>query len=254
MSSPPFGLFASARWYDLGVDWNARLTRELPVLCDLFGPPGELGLLDAACGTGRHVAALAKAGYRVTGLDFSADMLAAARSHLAESALDATLIEASLDAMPSAIGPFDGVFCVGNSLAAMGSAAAAQRAMASMASVLRPGGRLFVQIVNFAKMRNERPCLRGPRARREGGVEYISTRVFSFHAETVEITSLTLWHDNGWQHFAASSMLYPIFQPQIVAWTAAAGLRLDALYGGYDRRPFDASTSEDLILAATRPG
>ena len=252
MSSAASTLFQSARWYDLGVNWDARLPRELPVLGDVFGPPGKLGLLDAACGTGRHVAALAKAGYRVTGLDFSADILAAARSHLVESGRDAMFIEASLVALPAGIGPFDGVLCIGNSLAAMGNAAAAERAVSAMASVLRPGGRLFVQIVNFAKMRNERPCIRGPRARREGGIEYISTRVFSFHAETAEITSLTLWHDQGWKHFAASSVLQPISQPQIVEWAAAAGVTLDALYGGYDRRPFDAATSEDLILVATR--
>jgi glycine/sarcosine N-methyltransferase len=245
-------LFKSARWYDLGVNWDARLKRELPVLCEIFGPPGELGLLDAACGTGRHLVALADLGYWVAGLDVSADMLVAARAHLTERGLEARLVETSLEATPPAIGPFDGVFCVGNSLAAMGYATAAQAAMASMARALRPGGRLFVQIVNFVKMRAERPCIRGPRARVEEGIEYLTTRVFSFHGDAVDITSLTLWNDQGWQHFAASSTLYPISQPEILDWATAGGLTVDALYGGYDRQPFDVASSEDLILVATK--
>ena len=40
---------------------------------------GELNILDAGCGTGRHAVELAKAGARVTGVDFSNGMLEKAR-------------------------------------------------------------------------------------------------------------------------------------------------------------------------------
>jgi SAM-dependent methyltransferase len=39
-------------------------------------------VLDLGCGTGRHVVLLAEKGFDVTGVDFSAEMLAEARSHL----------------------------------------------------------------------------------------------------------------------------------------------------------------------------
>jgi SAM-dependent methyltransferase len=41
-------------------------------------PPGS-GILDIGCGTGRHAVELARRGYRVTGVDLSAGMLAEAR-------------------------------------------------------------------------------------------------------------------------------------------------------------------------------
>ncbi len=255
------GLFDSARWYDLGVNWEARLGREVPVLCDVFGPPGKLGLLDAACGTGRHVASMADAGYRVTGLDMSADMLAATRTHMADHDVEAPLIQAAFADIPADVGPFDGVFCLGNSLAATGSAAEAERSVAALASVLAPGGRLFVQILNFEKLRVERPRARGPRVRTEDRIEYISTRVFSFCGDAVEVISVTHWRDPsgadpaaaGWRHHATAGSLYAISAAQITQWCESAGMKIDATYGSYAREPFDVGTSGDLIVLATRP-
>lgn len=44
--------------------------------------PGTETVLDFGCGTGRHAFGLAKKGYRVTGIDCSAEMLAAAKAKL----------------------------------------------------------------------------------------------------------------------------------------------------------------------------
>lgn len=252
--TPTHDLFNSARWYDMGVNWQARLGREAPVFKDVFGPPGPLGLLDAACGTGRHVAALAREGYRMTGLDRSADMLTVAREHLDRSGVKATLIEASMEDIPPGVGPLDGVYCVGNSVAATGSPEAARRSVVSMARVLAPGGRLFVQILNFEKLRQQRPAIRGPRACRLGDVEYVSTRVFTFQGDFVEITNVTLWREDGWRQHAFCGRLYAVSSAELCAWSAEAGLIVDALYGNYDRVPFDAAASDDVILLARKPG
>ena len=59
-------MFETAEWYDRTVNWDARLRREIPLLCDVFGPPGDGGILDAGCGPGRQAIALADKGYAVT--------------------------------------------------------------------------------------------------------------------------------------------------------------------------------------------
>jgi SAM-dependent methyltransferase len=244
-------IFLSARWYDLGINWDARLAREIPVLCEVFGPPGEFGLLDAGCGPGRHLVGLAARGYRMTGLDLSPEMLDVAREHAASAGVDVALVAASFTDVAKAGGPFDGVYCLGNSLAAGGSAAAAEQAFSAMAEGLRPGGRFFVQILNFEKLRNENPRVRGPRVRREGSFEYVSNRVFHFDGNQVEITNITSWNDGGWKNFAQRGSLYAISREEIEQWCAAAGLVVDEMIGGYDRAAFDVDVSNDLIVVAT---
>ena len=49
--------------------------------------PPEAKILDAACGKGRHSKTLAKYGFRVTGIDLSANNIAAARKYECANAL-----------------------------------------------------------------------------------------------------------------------------------------------------------------------
>ncbi|MHC4408625.1 MAG: class I SAM-dependent methyltransferase, partial [Planctomycetota bacterium] len=62
--------------YDVFVDWNGRLGREMPGLVKHLGDAKRV--LDVGCGTGQHVAALLREGYDAYGADASEDMLARA--------------------------------------------------------------------------------------------------------------------------------------------------------------------------------
>jgi SAM-dependent methyltransferase len=209
-------------------------------------------LLDAACGPGHQLAAMAAAGYRMTGLDVSHNMLAIAGEHLAAEGAEATLIESTFEAIGPDAGPFDGIYCVGNSLAATGSEESARASFAAMASLLAPRGRLFIQILNFQKLRGERPALRGPRVCRIDGIDYVSSRLFFFNGDAVEVTSLTIWNEGGWQQYAGSGSLYAISPEQLDRWARASGLSIDERCGSYHREPFDTSCSGDLIVLATK--
>jgi SAM-dependent methyltransferase len=250
-------IFDSADWYDRGINWDARLAREVPVLVEVFGLPGDGGLLDAGCGSGRHVVALAQRGYRVVGLDASGAMLELARAHAAQADVAADFVEATYADAARAVerfagGGFDGVFCLGNALAAVGQHDDAQRSLAALTSVLRPGGRLVVQILNFAKLRAEKPAVRGPRVQRHGDREYVSARTYAFVGEHVEVTNVTLWREGGtWRHHAHGGTLCAISRAQLAAWCADAGLRIDAEWGGYDRTAFEVEASNDLIVVAS---
>jgi len=246
-------LFESADWYDRSINWRARLTREVPLLVDLFGPPGQGGLLDAGCGTGRQAVALAERGYRVVGADADEAMIEFARAQSAAGSGNLRFVVSSYETMPERAGAgFDGVYCVGNALAAAGSRDAAATAVAALSCCLRPGGRLFVQILNFPPMRREQPCVRGPRLANVAGREYISFRHFVFYDDHAEVTNVTLWHEGGWRLRSHGGRLHPIEPGELRAWCAEAGLRVDHLWGGYAREPWDADESVDVLLAATR--
>ena len=252
-SSVQPSFFDSARWYDRSINWSARLAREVPVLRDVFGPPGERGLIDAGCGPGHQAIALARAGYRVVGADASADMLDVARGDAEHGPPNVSFVQASYDDLPGRLGSgFDGVYCLGNSLAAAASADAVRTALQNFSACLRIGGRLFIQVLNFPPMRAERPCIRGPRVSRVDGQEYISVRVFHFAGALAEITNVTLWHDDTWHQHAATGPLYPVTSQELELWCQEAGLSVNDLWGSYAREPFEPEAATDLLLTATR--
>jgi SAM-dependent methyltransferase len=249
----PDDLFAAARLYDLSIDWEARIEREIPVLRDIMGPPGKHGLLDAGCGTGRQATALALVGYRMTGLDASPAMLEAAAAHAAEAGANVTWVHGFFESIADATpGPFDGIYCIGNSLATAGTAESVQCALRSFAQVLRPGGRVFVQVLNFDAMRRQPPCVLGPRVTHHDGVEYLSFRVFHLEAETAQVVSITAWKDQQWHQESAGGTLYPMGHAQLRTWFGQAGFEVDACYSDYARKPYNPGRQGDLIVVATR--
>jgi len=247
-------LFESAAWYDRSINWAARMEREVPVLTEVLGAPGSQNLLDAGCGSGRHVEALHDREYSMTGLDCSAAMLDLARQRLARFDPPPRLLEMRFEALSPETGPFDGVYCLGNSLAAAASADSVQQSLQGFASVLRPGGRLFLQLLNFAKLFDESPRVRGPRVCTFEDVTYISTRVYAFVGEQVEVTNVTLWYDDTWRQFARTGHLYPVGRDWLMQRLDDCGLEPLHCWGGYDRSPYDPVTSNDLIVVANRVG
>jgi len=248
-------LFQAARAYDESINWNARIEREIPVLCDVFGPPGTGGILDAGCGTAHQAIELATRGYSVTGADKNDAMLAVARTH-AEKAPAAKIefVHADYaDLETKTNGGFDGLFCQGNALAAAGTRDAVAEAINQFARCLKPGGTLFVQILNFKPLCEEIPCVRGPRVSTSAGIEYVSVREFHRDGERIQVTNISLWREDGkWSLRSNCGYLYPVAPDEMRTWLAQSGLELRHTWGGYNRAEFDPASSVDLIIVATR--
>jgi demethylmenaquinone methyltransferase/2-methoxy-6-polyprenyl-1,4-benzoquinol methylase len=88
-------------------------------------------VLDLACGTADVCRDLEAFGYRATGIDYSAGMLAAARAR-------SPLVRGDAAALPFGDASFDGIVCG----FALRNFVDLDRAFAECARVLRPGGRL----------------------------------------------------------------------------------------------------------------
>jgi SAM-dependent methyltransferase len=123
------------------------LRAQLAFLQDRLGP--RRALLDAGCGTGRHLLALSRAGYTVTGLDASRAMLALARAKLAGQSLPAHLVRGLLQSLPFSPGSFDGALCLESPLAYLFSEEELARALAGLRRVLRPGGLLLIDVFDY---------------------------------------------------------------------------------------------------------
>jgi ubiquinone/menaquinone biosynthesis C-methylase UbiE len=101
--------------------------------------PG-MELLDVACGAGNATIPAAREGARVTGLDFSPDLLAIARERAADAMVEVDWVEGDAQELPFDDASFDRVISTFGHMFAPDH----QRTAAEMKRVCRPGGTIAV--------------------------------------------------------------------------------------------------------------
>lgn len=112
-------------------------------------------MLDLACGTGRHAAPLAGRAGRVVGLERSAAYLRRAAAQAGAPCAAAPLyVRGDLRRLPLRAGAFDAAFSWYASLFMYDDAGNAA-ALAELARVVRPGGRLLVHHANPLRLARE---------------------------------------------------------------------------------------------------
>ncbi len=155
----------SSTWFDLFLAPipETQTRREVDFLAAQLPLPGFRRAVDLCCGRGRHAAALAARGYRVVGVDRDRRQLAAAR---ARGEPGAAYVAADLRAPALAAGQADAVLCLWQSFGYFDAATNAA-ALRGAADLLRPGGRLILDVYHrdfFAAHAAPRAFMREGRA------------------------------------------------------------------------------------------
>ncbi len=239
MADPLAGVYDTiASIYD---PWSASVTEDVDFYvqeaCETGGPVVEL-----AVGTGRIAVPTALAGIRVIGVDQSSEMLATARSY-AERMGVGTQIDLRLgDLREPPVGervPL--VTCPFRSLLHMSDEAEKLRALRAAHDLLEPGGRFVFDV--FAPSTEDVAETHGRWLEREPGI---------FERADWDETACTLTLSVRSGDAAASFTLHWLDEPGWRRLIGEAGLTVDALYGWFDRRPFDGG--EDMIWICRRSG
>ncbi|MFN8080090.1 MAG: DUF664 domain-containing protein [Kineosporiaceae bacterium] len=120
---------------------------------DLIPEGGRV--LDCACGSGQLAVGLAASGFEVAATDASPAMIARTRDLAAEHRVSLTTAVCTWQSLPApeAPGPFDAVFCVGNSISHAAGRAARRTALAAMANLLSPNGVLAITARDWEQVR-----------------------------------------------------------------------------------------------------
>lgn len=248
--------------YDRFVNWQNRLDAEIPFieksLLEVKSEPAlPLKILDAACGTGMHALALARDGYEVIGTDYSAEMVAKARSN-ALSAEQSVRFETAGFGSISATLPgvsFDALLCLGNSLPHLLTSDDLRSALSDFSACLKPGGLLLIQNRNFDAVMSKKERWMEPQAFQEGEKQWLFQRFYDFNPDgTIQFNIVTLKRNAGesWSSNVLTTTLKPMLVDELTKALAAAGFGQIKTYGSLTGEPFNPDSSGNLVLAARK--
>ncbi len=255
--------------YDYFVNWPQRLEGELPfierqlhraaqsVSQAAARPVQSVRVLDAACGTGMHVIALAQRGFQADGADLSAGMIDKARRNAQAAGVTARFEPLGFGELAGAFQDYDALLCLGNSLPHILGADDLNKALLDFAAVLRPGGLLLIQNRNFDQVMMRQERWMGPETHRQGDEERIFVRFYDFDPDgKITFNILTLYRQGGgaWQQRVACTRLSPQLQSPLTQALERAGFENVIAYGGLAGMPFSPESSGNLVLTAIKAG
>jgi SAM-dependent methyltransferase len=209
-------------------EWSAEMTEDVPFYVELAreadGPVVEL-----AVGNGRvAIPVTRETGKRVLGIDTSPSMLEHARANAAAAGVELDLLEGDMRDLaleePAAL-----VYCPFRALLHVSTWADRRRTFERVAAALRPGGRFVWNAFAFDHA--------------------IAARLDGHHQEepvphelryAVGDNRIDITLDGG----GGTSSLWWATKNEWLGLIDVAGLEVEALYGWFDRRPFDEDARE----------
>jgi SAM-dependent methyltransferase len=202
-------------------------------------------LLDVPCGFGRHSVPLARAGYRVTGVDRSAALLDEARRRAGGERWPKWVM-ADYRELPFADDSFDAAINLFSSLGYLGDEEDT-RVLAEIRRVLRPGARLVVELLHRDRL------VRGFaeqdwRLLGEGRL-LLEQRTFDAAAGVAQTTQTLIDGAGGRESRTFSVRVYSA--TELVAMLGRAGFTDARAYGDLDGSPFGVDTR--LVAVAVSP-
>ncbi len=252
---------ALAPLFDVMTDWDARLAAEGPFLRAILEEAGARSVLDAACGSGGHALWLARQGYAAAGADASPGMIALAQRKAAEASLNipfwvfdlANLQPANVQGATA----FDAVLCLGNSLPHLLTQADLVAALGGMAAVLRPGGVLVLQNLNYDLRWKKQPRWFMAQGGELDGQEVLVWRFADYDLPAGRIAfHIALFRKVGrdWKVEVHTTPQRPLFRNDLLAALAEVGFEDSRTYGrmALPLAPFEPNASGDLLVVAKK--
>ena len=137
------------KWDEL-IDWDGRAESEGQFFIDILKRAGKKKILDVATGTGFHSVQLAKAGFDVTSVDGSGEMLIKAFENGRKRDIILQTVHADWRWLNRDIhGKFDAVICLGNSFTHLFTERDRRRALAEFYAALKHDGILILDHRNY---------------------------------------------------------------------------------------------------------
>jgi SAM-dependent methyltransferase len=203
-------------------------------------------VLDLCCGWGRHLAALSELGLDACGLDYSAELLQrAVAGH--GGALAGRVVRGDARALPFRTGAFDGVVSLFSSFGYFGDEGD-RAVIAGAARVLRPGGVLFLDLMNPTSVRAR---LVPASTREQDGNVIEERRTLTDGGRRVEKIVRVRLSDGSERRWREDVRLYELAEIESLA--TEAGLALRDAAGAFTGETYGPAAPR-MIVRLARPG
>jgi len=200
-------------------------------------------VLDVPCGAGRHATELAARGYRLTGVDISADFLDAARASALERNVTVDWRQAEMRDLPWE-SEFDAAYCAGSSFGFLGDEGDAGF-LRALSRTLKPGGRFFA---DFKAAESILPNFREQYEMRVGEIEFRARNSYDPIHGTMG-SSYTVTRGDRTEKKRAVHRIYTA--REILRMVSEAGLSACETFGSIQGEPYRLG-SPALLVVATR--
>jgi ubiquinone/menaquinone biosynthesis C-methylase UbiE len=208
-------------------------------------PRGEL-VLDVACGSGRHLIALAKAGWDMVGLDISRSLLRIAKSRWSE----AQVVLADMRFLPFTSKTFEAAVSMDQSMGYLPTAQDDLQSLAELHRTLGRGGVLVVDVFNRERLKQRYKA--GGEFKRHEYPRFWLKQTRTVTADGSELHDR--WEvqdkaDGETRVFEHVARLYTLDGLQELL--AQAGFLVRTVHGDYERQSFGADSSRLILVASS---
>lgn len=199
-------------------------------------------ILDLCCGQGRHAVPLARAGFRVTGLDRSDYLLAQAQQAAAKAGVEVQWVRGDMRRLPWE-GQFDACVNLFTAFGYFEEEAENQEVLHQVSRALRPGGTFFLDVSN----RDYYLLRLWPNGWRRHGRAVILEET-DFDPVTCRFTMTFTWAEGPrWESLTHSVRHYTA--PELAGMLERAGLTPVQYYGDFDGQEFGLYSKRLIIIA-----
>ena len=202
-------------------------------------------ILDLCCGQGRHSVPLARAGYRVTGLDRSSYLLEKAQTKSDKAGVEIEWVQGDMRQLPW-WGQFDACLNLFTAFGYFEDEAENQEVLNQICQALKPGGQLLLDVSN----RDYHLLRLYPSTWQRVGEAFILEETH-FDPATCRFTTEFTWVEGEKRESLTHSVRH-YTAPELRSMVQSAGLLPTATYGDFDGSDLDLD-SKRLIIVAEKP-
>jgi len=233
----------SPELYDLQINWEARLGKEIKFLLGIIKGNKVERVLDIGCGTARHLQALSPYVKHLVGIDPLAEAIAYGAREVATAQNIELKVGGFEDLNNLDLGKFDLVMSLGNTLPLLKTKRKVKLALKDCRKKLVKSGIALFQFLNFDRKMIEDNSYYRPKSAKFEGKQYIFLKHFEYGKVNTRADFLITELDSGGKvagFWADSSYFCTLNKNLFLKMACNAGYKGIRLVAPDGRQEFDA--------------